>query len=171
MKTSTRRLIWWVLGASLALTACGCWVLGASLSLTAFGFSSEGLEVEKQTVFVKLDERNESITILVTHEGFSVETGAFEKKETTLAKAKEKLAAFTTSDRAVWLFLFFDFLDPVEIDPKQGETKDVLWIKRKLSKFIEVEHGASCSIIKANSADIRRSRSLAPKTSRRCSTR
>ena len=126
MKTSTRRMFRWVLGASLVLSAFGC---------------GEGLTVKKQTVFVKLDQRNESIAILAAHEGFSVTPCAFEKKETAVADAKKKLAAFSTSERTVWLFIDY-FLDPLEIDPKRGELKDVLWIKRKLAKFIDVKPGA-----------------------------
>ena len=64
MKTSTRHMIRWVLGASLALTACGC------------------VKAKKISVVVKLDQPNDSIAILVAQEGLYVDTSNVENKAT-----------------------------------------------------------------------------------------
>ena len=81
MNTSTRRMIRWVLGASLTLTACGC------------------VNIKKQLILIKLDVRNDSIAILVTHEGFSVYLERSQDMAADLAEAKKHLAASASSSK------------------------------------------------------------------------
>ena len=124
MKTSTRRVIRWVLGASLALTAFGC------------------VKAKKISIVVKLDQPNDSIAILVAQEGFYDDTSLVEDKATALeaelAEAKKSLTEFTTSDRIIRLFVGGD---GVELDPKPDDKENTVRIKRKFARLIEVKLG------------------------------
>ena len=124
MKTSTWRLIGWVLGASLVLTACGC------------------VKVKKISIVVKLDQPNDSIAILVAQEGFYDDTSLVEKNATAmeaeLAETKKNLAEFTTKDRTIPLFVGGD---GVELDPKPDDKENTLRIKRRFAKLVEVKPG------------------------------
>ena len=112
---------------------CSCLALAALILIPGCG---DGLDVKKQTVIVKFDEKSEKITIFSVYEGFHVR-GA-KRDKAALRKAEEELVEFVGAAAS---FRFLSVWANFSVTPKPEDSAEATANKRLMATVVEIGRG------------------------------